>query len=434
MNTYRFRSMLAVALLLLSIHVGYAQGSTGLDAQNEMLRTFAADVMEIPKDKEGDSLLVSWPVYELMSNRFIASYLFGSADATPSRNYAALDNSDGRLSFGYNGRVNVGDARAKVLWTLGVKADVSKGFAPLFSAEKGLRENLSGQAKFTFIGNPTLNFDEGKHPRPDVLKYMEYKRAMVTNAVEQWIEEDACLRSDQSPWALEERLVAAEKRGKEAKEELVAAIADHLHSKRRYTGIWNWWMTLDLNFPLSKTTVLVADSATQAAASKVKTWPLSGEFRWFIARKRSNGHSGLWFVGFSVLRNNSALAQSMKTVPFVSALGRSGVDTLQSTIINSDDVFVVKDFKQFMSPAFETGIVVAPVGCMPLLRFRVSVQQFLAIADNEYTPTIWSFGLPFTLTDKDKKPTVNLEPQVRLLNGVGTLGVNVGVPLGRWLN
>lgn len=408
-----------------------AQEPESITNQNRSLRSLADPIVQVPVSGT-DTGLVSWFVYERMGNRFIASYLLGSADATPTRNYAALDNSDGRISFGYNMAFHKGEEQWRGLFTLGAKADVSKGFAPVYSAEKGFRESIGAQAKFTFIGNPALRFLD-KHRAP-VQQYVAYKDAMLDHKLESWIAQDSAARKDMSAISIEDRGKEVAKKKEELEEELIGAIIDRLEGKRLFSGIWNWWITADAYIPLTRTKVLVADSARQLEPLKTETYPLTAEVRAFLGWKSADGRSILGTLGVSVLNNNSALAQQLKTVPFLTTLGRSGADTLETTVINSEEVYVVRDYRQFLSPALEVGVVVAPSSCHPLIRFRASVQQFLNTEGNAYTPTIWTLGIPFTLLDKQKKPTVNLEPQLRLLNGVGTWGMSVGVPLGEWLD
>ena len=417
-------------VLMLFMYNTSAQAPITIEAQDDALRSFADPIVKVPV-LNGDTGLVSWEVYERMGNRFVSSYLLGSSDATPTRSYAALESAE-QLSFGYNMAFQKGKEQWRGMLTLGLKADISKGFAPVYSADKGLRENLGGQLKFTFIGNPALQFD--REHRVPMENYMKYKKTMLLNEAARWIEEDAKARSDKSALSIEDRGKEAKKKREELEEKLTTAIIDQLESKKLFNGIWNWWVTLDAYIPFAETKVMVADSATQTIPLSTVTYPLTAEARFFIARKASDGRSILGTIGLSLLNNNSALAQQLKTVPFVSSFGRAGSDTLQTTVINSEDVYVVKNYQRFLSPAIEIGLVVAPSACHPLVRFRASVQQFLYTAGNEYTPTIWIVGLPFTLLDKDKKPTVNLEPQVRLQNGVSTWGLSVGVPLGDWIN
>jgi hypothetical protein len=98
--------------------------------------------------------------------------------------------------------------------------------------------------------------------------------------------------------------------------------------------------------------------------------------------------------------------------------------------VNTDDVYVLKDIRTFVSPAVEVGAVFGFFSCAPGFRIRLSVQQYLRVKGNEYTPTIWNLGLPLTLKDEDGEATVNIEPQIRWLDGDHSIGFNLGIPLG----
>lgn len=423
------KQLFVTAALFSLVNCCIAQTNANWDAQDAMVKQFAADVVKIPTRKDGTPALVGWPVYERMGTRFVSSYLFGAADAAPSRGYAALDNDDGRLTLGYNMRVISGEEQLKMLVTLGLKMNVSKGFAMFASEGKGIREDIGGQLKITILGDPGLLYDSPGH-QDAVKRYQDYRVGMMTGGLEAWIDEDRRVRRAKGLADDTERSKELEKKKEELKEELLADMVKRMEDGKLYNAIWNWWATGELYMPISSTSIMVADSATQPTPRAFSTYPLTASARGFIALKTSQGQSILGKVGFSVMNNNSALARELETMPFLSAVARPGSDTLQTTVLGSEDVYVLKDLRSFVSPAIEAGIVVGPFGCASGFRISGTWQQYLDWWGNEYTPTIWTLGLPLTLKDEDGDPTVNFEPQLRWMNGERSFGFSLGLPLG----
>jgi|GEM_PF-2532545 len=420
--------LLVAAFTLFLVNRGHSQVPAAWAAQDATLRHFGDSVVKVPVNKKGLPQLVSWQVYERMGNRFVGTYLFGAADASLSKSYFALDNSDGRMTFGYNFALQKGEEQLRSIISLGAKANVSDGFAAIVSEGKGLRSDLGVQLKITLIGDPSVGF-VGSH-QTAVKDYMTYRTKKLEGDLDEWVATDHRVRKAQGLTETTERAKETEKRAEELKEELITDIVERLEEEPWYSGIWNWWATGEVYFPVTATEMLVADSADQPTPATLSTYPLTARLQGYLAYKIADGRSFLGTLGLSVMNNNSALAQELETSPFLSSITRSGTDTLQSTVVNTDDVYVLKDSRTFVSPAFEVGAVLGLFSCAPGLRIRVSMQQYLPTVGNEYTPTIWSLGLPLTLTDEDGDAKVNIEPQIRWLNGDHSIGFNLGVPLG----
>lgn len=422
---HHLRPVLLCAVLLIA-----AQGKAQVElmkAQDDTLLAFAKPILERPTTKKGTKLLMSWPVYNKISNRFIASYLFGAADASPSKAYFALDNSDGRMTFGYTLPVKREDEQIKALWSFAAKANVSEGFASVVNQDEGLQDDLGVSAKFTFIGNPAVNF---KGAQADALDSLgNYKARMKRAELTRWMADDDKYRPLHTKQDTTERgkeyAAKAEKLADELKDELAEAIEDRPY----YGSMWNWWVNAEVYYPVTGTKVLTADSATQVSSTERDTRPFTVKGQFVIAKKWARGQSVLFSGTVAAMNNNTALADELEKTPFNSWLTRSNGDTTQVAVVNSDEVYVVKDFKAFISPSVEFGVVGGPFPRIPCLRFRVSVQQYLKVGENAYTPTIWSFGVPLSLKDEEGDPKINIEPQVRLVNGEHSIGFSLGIPL-----
>jgi hypothetical protein len=422
----RHQALLTIAIMIGSSARLNAQYEDSLRQQDIDLRAFAKPILDVAT-KSGKSMFVSWPVYNQLGNRFVSSYFFGAADATPSKAYFALDNADGRISLGYTLPVERSDKQLKALWSFGAKANVSEGFAPVAKEGKGLQEDLGLSVKFTFFGNTALGYR--KVNTAQVRRLGVYHAGMQSEDLEDWIADDRKHREVKSLEDLEERKKDYEAKAEELADELTEKLSGAIEDKPLYGSMWNWWVNAEAYCPVSQSTIQTADSATQANSVERSTLPFTFTVQYVMAKKWAKGQSILFSVGFSAINNNSALAQELETTPFQSLLSRPGNDTTQVAMVNSEDVYVVKDYNTFISPAFEVGVVGGPFGCAPWLRFRLSVQQYLPTDGNEYTPTIWSLGLPLSLKDEEGDPKVNIEPQVRWLNGEHSIGFSLGVPL-----
>lgn len=92
-----------------------------------------------------------------------------------------------------------------------------------------------------------------------------------------------------------------------------------------------------------------------------------------------------------------------------------------SVYLGEYDRFVTGSVKaEFVSYIFKKGT------------FGISgaLEQFVG---EQYNPLNWKLGIPFSLKDKEGKPTVNFELQWKELNGEHLVGVGVGLAFGKFI-
>ena len=117
------------------------------------------------KINEKDTLLISYPAFNVFMAKKVNTYLTGSSDLSINKSYFIIDPTDGRLFLGYNIAKDPSkdDNRTKLVMTTGLKMNASDAFSTIYDGEKEKIEDYIGASiKLTWLGKGIIFYDHGK--------------------------------------------------------------------------------------------------------------------------------------------------------------------------------------------------------------------------------------------------------------------------------
>ena len=406
--------------------------------------------MEDPKPL-AHRLLMPGILNTLMSKE-VSKYLSSSGDLTYSNAFAVLDDSDDRLTLGYNWtNRTVRDApfheRLKWVYSAGLKGNITKGFTEVWN-EKGWQQDIGFYGKITWVGRGSVYYtSEGRYerqqqeialtpkPRDDHKEVAErkekYHRYALDKEAAGFVEamekarvgmglDDQGMTAEANYGEELEKTYAdkREKLQKELSEKMIDAVLDG----KLYTWITGKWVSLETYLPVTETGYKVAATTTQGYFTERLSMPFSASLSGTaFARHPSAGTFQAKLSG-RAWQNNSADAKLIEETPFQTLVGRGGTDSLYA-VTENDDV-LIGEFNRFASGS----VALRGVWLYPTL-FGLSAEVEWVLGD--VNATNWKLGLPIHLQDKDGDGAVNIEVQWREQYKAHTIGLSVGIPIGK---
>ena len=376
----------------------------------------------------------------------VSGFISDSKDLSLQKTYAVLSTADKSLFFGYTfqgGR----DSKIKKLthvFTVGLKAKLNEEFTTLLNQDNGNLDNEIGlNFKYTHVNRGRISYFENKIENINNLsnkvlvpKYgskVEDANNNGTYSKDLQDNKDIYVTSklDPSTYTQKDSIDYSLKYYTEKYENLYLELAEEelkrLRSEKLYTFIEDTYWSIEAFIPASRTfynvaPIIDANLTSNTIESKAfYPWKINADLTWF--RKYLEGNT--FFVsGFiSAFNNNNIIAEDLSAKTF--------------NIVNSNNSNVLNTTKTFYDESlnrFTTGSIGAEI--IGYFMFKGALGLSFAIEQNignHYNPRNWKFGIPISLKDKEKKPTVNLELQFKKVNNEDFLGIAVGYTFGKYV-
>lgn len=394
-------------------------------------------------------------VLNIMMAKEVSQYLSSSGDLSYARAFATLDDSDDRLTLAYNFtnkhfREQAASARLKWVYSVGIKGNIAKGFADIWN-QKGFAQDIGLFGKITWVGRGSVRYfangamvtqqpralaaapERLDHQRIAKRKEVYYKRLLDAEAKE-FLEKMGKEMTDRS---LDDQGVdkSGISYGREFKDSYRAKIAElqaslaksmiaAVYGDTLYTWVSGRWVTLETYLPVTEKGYNVAATAEQGWFDERLAMPFSVSLGLTgFARHPSIG-TFQGKVSGRVWQNNSVDAGKTEEIPFQTIAARGGTDSLQS-VTSSDDVNI-GTFSRFATGSIALrGVYLYPC----LVGISAEVEQVLG----DVNALNWKLGVPFRLQDKDGNASVNVEVQWREQYKQHSIGLSIGLPIGKSL-
>jgi len=204
-------------------------------------------------------------------------------------------------------------------------------------------------------------------------------------------------------------------------ENLIDKEIELLKESKLFNAYRTNWISVEAFYPLTAQSFNTSpNDSTAFTAKDFNDWRLSLGFNFL----RSNSLKDVFRVSFisSMFNNNNFLAQNISSKSFQNIT--NSTDDFQ--VLGTSNKVFVGEYDEFASLSFK--------GEMGYL-FRNTVGFSAAIERtlDKFNVTNWKLAIPFSLIDKDDKPTVNFELQWKETYGEHVLGIGIGYVFGRYL-
>ncbi|WP_163399221.1 hypothetical protein [Flavobacterium fluviatile] len=335
----------------------------------------------------------------------ISSYVTSSKDLTFQKAYAVLSTSDKTLFLGgtFDTRKKETDA-VSFLITTGIKGKVDDDFTAIYKNGK-LQNDLGINIKFHCIGNGSIYYEEEQEKKISTFR---------ENIIEKLIKETVYDNAPDDKTAKEKETDFYKKIAKEE--------VDYIRKFRLYTLSTDHWFSFESYVPVSPRQYEIINDISTTESKKEDFYP------WYITAgatkywKWSSGQS-CYISGFGNIKNNNNIeteALTKYTFPVYSSEN--------SALIEENKTVYGGNFQQFITPSISAEFV-----SFFVLDGTFGLSCGADKTFGKYDTLNWKLGIPFSLKDKEGKPSVNFEVAWKEVDKQHFVGVNVGFTFGKFI-
>jgi hypothetical protein len=368
----------------------------------------------------------------------VSSYIGESKDLSLKKSYAVISTADKSLFLGgsFIGKRKKDTEKLTHIFTVGLKAKLNEAFVSFLNQENGNLENEIGlNFKYTWINEGTISYYKNKKDETrnltELVLIPKYEKKVVKGIDDseyqnELDEHNAIYNKVRST----DKEISAyyTKKYEELYLELANEELERLKKEQLYTFIKDSYFTAEVFAPVSRTFYSVVPAINASLASNnigekaFYPWKINTGYTWF--RKYLKKGKTFYFSAFaSVFNNNNITTSVLKSRTFNILNGNN------PNIVNSTTTFYEGDYNRFTIGSISAEFVSYFI---KKGAFGISAAAEQNIG-NHYNPLNWKLGIPVSLKDKEGKPTVNFELQLREVDGDRFLGVGVGFAFGKFI-
>lgn len=352
----------------------------------------------------------------------------GTSDLTLEKFYASIDAGEKSLALGATFVVQR-NKLSPLTWVfnVGMKAELENKFSTIYKNGKLDNSEFGITGKISKIGRGSIYYKKAVDTLSTYYKNLILKKQ--TKKIEKYIDSDykSDLDSLRAVSPTISDLDKAEKAFiKEKFETFYKEIADKeiafIKKNDRYTKFTTHWLSLDFFIPIGAQKYKYSDSENNPNYKTSDFYPWQLGFSATKLWKYSNNMSIFLTGQISAFNNNTFLLNSAVDVNFETITNQSPT---QQSVSKTEKVFI-GSYDNFTTTAFRLQFAFFPVS---FIGISPAIEQN---AGSYYHKTNWKLGIPFSLKDKDEKPTVNFEVQWKQQNDDHYVGLSVSYLFGKF--
>lgn len=409
---------------------------------------------EYDRTKLGDDRNFNNGILNKYFKEIITSYASNTSDLSFSNYFINANTSEKTLTIGKSFRLDnllaTKEKRKAVkvirpiqkvenLLSVYVKSNLSNGFSNLISENSKTNEfefnsNIGVGLKYTRVLNGKIKLsDKGK----EKIKYIRdhYVKKELKSLVKKYdkeaFEKDVILSDFENRDSIQ-KLKKAEKKQVEKKyfefyEALIDSELKYIKSEKLISSSSVWWLSGEAYIPLTNRIVKHSIDSVSVIDKEFKDYSFTGAVNYL----RSGSSSGLFkdtsvklTLQPSVFRTNNFKINNQSTATFQSIIK----DNTSTVVEGAAKSVFLGDYDDFWAKSLKSELV--------FLVFNNSIGlsgavEFVDSDIKDYTN--WKLGVPFSLKDKEGKPTVNFELQWKEVSSAHFVGISVGYNFGRFV-
>lgn len=317
------------------------------------------------------------------------------------------------------------------------KSSVDKGFSKIYSENKSTNEyNFSADLglgfKYTRFGNGIIFFDKDRKIHKEKIRAIRNRiiKPSVDDEISKYVKGQFNIdtleisikeNGKNIPSDIEKEVI--EKKYYEFYKKIADKEIEYLKKEKLYYSYVNFWGGFEIYYPLTyKAINLKADNQNgdfEVKEFKDFKYEVFGNLFWNF----SKGWSFNTKITGKLVNNNNFISNESKPVTFQTILNQNP----SQQILGKSDLVFIGSYDEFLTKSLK--------GDFTALFFNNSFGISATLEKNygTYKATNWKLGIPFSLKDKDSKPTVNFEVQWKEINYNHIIGVSVGYAFGKSL-
>lgn len=381
------------------------------------------DISELRRQNNSTTIVFNNKMMNAFFNNEINSFATSLKDFSLDTSFSNIDTDSKTLTIGTNINFkNLFNSPDKELrktnhvLSLSATGSIDKNFSKVYYYSKTLNEydfasELGINLKYTYMCNGSVTYNLAQ--KANIVAYRQGVLNTYINGV---------ITNDNIPAGITTNEI--EKKYYEYYKKIADKEIDYYKKNNIITAYSLWYFSINSFIPLTEKEINVKTTNTTGSFSteKFKNWKVDGSVNFFRS-SIINKYSLNFRLNGSIYNNNNFIAENTKPLTFQTIINQSPT---QQVLAPSDLVFI-GDYKTFNTTSLKTEL--------STLFFNNSIGLSGAVEKNfgEYDAKNWKLGIPVSLKDKDKKPTVNFEIQWKEVNRLHTVGISAGYVFGKFL-
>ncbi|NDV17713.1 hypothetical protein GO009_16980, partial [Muricauda sp. TY007] len=323
------------------------------------------------------------------------------------------------------------------LFTAYLKSNLSNGFSNLYSKNSTTNEyefnsNIGLGLKYTYVFNGKIS--SGEVEKIDYIR-QNYVKKEVAKSLKKYnsvaLNKDVTLKDFDNR---DNELIIKESEEKqivkkyfEFYESIIDEELKYIESEKLIKTSHLSWFSIDAYLPLTERIIKHSLDSLVIDKRNFRDYNFSGTFNYLFA-KNTNGWGKDWSSKLTIesglFKTNNFKVSNQTAATFQNIVK----DNITTVVEGDSDSVFLGDYDDAWATAVKMeGVLLLFNNSMGLSASIESIQSSLKDYKN------WKLGIPFSLKDKDNKPTVNFELQWREVSASHFVGISVGYNFGKFV-
>lgn len=397
--------------------------------KDSVLFYYIADIKVLNREKEKEN---QWVLNNEMLAQFfnneIGSFAVSMKDLSLEPNIVSINSDNKTLTIGKNiilsNNKNRPDKELRKISNVlsaSISSGIDKNFSKIYSKNNQTNEydfasEINLNIKFTHLGNNSIW--TSYHYREKITDFRCKKIPL-------YLDEE--FRNDKDFNSSEKRdTVFITKKYYEYYKKISEKEIKNIKDNTLFSMYSLHWWGLNLGIPLTKKVFNVKSTKTVGTFDNMEFYGWRAEaFYNFLLNvpKCLKGSTFNLRLSGLIFNNNNFIADNTNAVTFQSIIDQSSTQQ----ILSPADLVFIGEYKRLTTTALKAE------GSSLFFENTIGISAALEKNLGDYDALNWKLGVPVSLKDKDKKPTLNFELQWREVNNQHMIGVSAGYIFGKFV-
>ncbi|HRH03905.1 MAG TPA: hypothetical protein PLN13_03310 [Bacteroidia bacterium] len=375
-------------------------------------------------------------------NNFFAiktsTYLSEASDLSLSSAYAVLDNTDNKLFLGGTSYLGKHISNSRLLVTGGLKANIEDGFSSIIKSG-AINKDIGFDLKLTIFGRGTIYFDQAQTAQYSIIS--NHRTYLANELLNEFDNKLTTFKRNQVGIPATATTIAISNYVQESAADLNEQFADResafIDEERLYNLSHTWWISINVYFPVTSSEYKTIPNYSSKTIFDKKYKPYEADIIWTNFWEQTKWTKNillfkgvnLFSLKLAVLADNTINASLIDKSAIDTYINQNEnpdtlkLDTLQLIQLNNQSVNV-GEYHQFVTTKISARYVYMPV------KF-IGVSLAIEKCFGQVEALNWKIGIPISLKDSDGKANINFELHWREINKGHSVGVSIGLPIGK---
>jgi hypothetical protein len=424
-------------------HLTDAQIASKINAISLVFKQYQKDMDDNSKKKQDqrkkEKQLNKLAYNPKMMNVFVANnignYLSGSKDISLQKSYAVIDQSETSLFVGYN--LLFKPTRLETLEhiaTIGIKTDLSENFTSLLK-NGNINPEMGLNFKYTYFWRSRMNATKEQRAAIDsyrknylVSKYKavlaKYATVNATAYNDANTELEAKLKYTGALLSDKEKASMIDKELEDQYEKIAVDEEKFIVDNKVFNSITKTRFAWEIYLPAKRKEYKFSPATTTFATTDEYFYNFKTNILLGRMQKWRSKRTLFTIAQLSGYNLNNVITEDVSGYKFETIASQGGNN---QTVIDTKDAYV-GELKQ----GFATSIKGEAV--FFFWKDLIGISAAAEMVMGKFSARNWKIGLPFSLKDKDDKPSINLEFQFKEVYKTHSLGIAVGYSFGKYFD